>query len=108
MVVNSVILNKFGWTEGQYYSWRSGLSFSDIHLSEIKFHYLDDFFIIYKNDVHYFIIIKNKKKKKEIELLSCEKYKFSSNSELFKIIIKYEAFNADYQRHFKINKILNK
>jgi hypothetical protein len=69
---------------------------------------LNNFFIIHKDGIYYFIIIENKKKKKEIELLSCEKYKFSSNGELFKLIIKHEAFNADYQRHFKINKILNK
>ena len=32
---------------------------------------------------------------------------FSSNYEMFKLIIKFEACNDAYQRHFKINKILN-
>lgn len=35
-------------------------------------------------------------------------FEFNSNEELFKLIIKYEACNEDYQRHFKINKLLNK
>ena len=29
-----------------------------------------------------------------------------TNQELFKLIINYEAFSEDYQRHFRINKIL--
>lgn len=35
-------------------------------------------------------------------------FELSSNEELFKLIIKYEACDEDYQRHFKINKLLNK
>ena len=31
---------------------------------------------------------------------------FSNNQELMKLIIKYDACNEEYQRHFKINKIL--
>jgi hypothetical protein len=37
-----------------------------------------------------------------------ETLEFNSNEELFKMVIKYEACNEDYQRHFKINKLLNK
>jgi CRP-like cAMP-binding protein len=36
----------------------------------------------------------------------CEKFLIKTNLELFKLIIKYEAFSEDYQRHFRINKIL--
>ena len=32
---------------------------------------------------------------------------FSSNYEMFSLIIKHEACNESYQRHFKINKIIN-
>ena len=31
---------------------------------------------------------------------------FSNNQELMKLIMKYDACNDEYQRHFKINKIL--
>lgn len=31
---------------------------------------------------------------------------FTTNEQLFKLIIKYEACNEDYKRHFRINKIL--
>ncbi len=30
----------------------------------------------------------------------------SSNEDLFRLVIKYEACNGEYQRHFKINKLL--
>lgn len=33
-------------------------------------------------------------------------YEVSSNEELFKLVIKYEACNEEYKRHFKINKLL--
>lgn len=32
---------------------------------------------------------------------------FSSNHEMFSLVIKFEACNEVYQRHFKINKIIN-
>lgn len=32
---------------------------------------------------------------------------FSSNQEMFHLIIKHGACSEDYQRHFKINKIIN-
>lgn len=35
------------------------------------------------------------------------KSKLLSNSQLFKLIIKNEACNEDYKRHFKLTKILN-
>ena len=31
---------------------------------------------------------------------------FNSNGELFKLIIENEACNSDYERHFRLNKIL--
>jgi hypothetical protein len=31
---------------------------------------------------------------------------FSNNQELMKLIMKYDACNEEYQRHFKLNKIL--
>lgn len=33
---------------------------------------------------------------------------FNSNESLIKLIVENEACNEDYQRHFKLNKILNK
>lgn len=37
---------------------------------------------------------------------SFEINQFESNESLFKLIIKYEACNEEYKRHFKINKLL--
>lgn len=37
---------------------------------------------------------------------SFEINQFESNESLFKLVIKYEACNEEYKRHFKINKLL--
>jgi CTP synthase (UTP-ammonia lyase) len=35
-----------------------------------------------------------------------DEYKITNNAELFILIIKNNAFNENYRRHFKINKLL--
>lgn len=78
MVINTMLLDKFGWYIGYYYSYSHFCIEMDIKTGE------------------YFFIDDRKPKK----------IKFVNNSELFSLIIKNNAFNTDYQRHFKINKIL--
>jgi hypothetical protein len=56
---------------------------------------------------YFFVIVKDEDiVKKEVELTKCEMFLIKTNQELFKLIIKHEAFSEDYQRHFRINKIL--
>lgn len=43
---------------------------------------------------------------KDIEKPIFESKQFSSNYEMFLLVIEYEACNEIYQRHFKINKVL--
>lgn len=116
--INKYLLNKMGWFT---YSYSIGIGFKEG-------------FNLFEDDdlVRFFIDIKDKKKCFVIkELNDYEKqkskntYKFiiadyndglptmtieelNSNEELFLMIIKYEACNEEYQRHFKINKLLNK
>lgn len=94
MVINTTILDKFGWN----YGYRK-FYFCQWHDEDIipRYSYLDDFCITYNDDGYFFI----KRNGEEIK-----KYKFVNNGELFSLIIKNNAFNQDYQRHFKINKIL--
>lgn len=90
MVINSTILDKFGWNNGSRHR-------HFIENIEVEYSYLEKFGIILQDEEYFFI----KKDVKEVE-----KYKFVNNGELFSLIIKNNAFNTDYQRHFKINKIL--
>ncbi len=90
MVINSTILDKFGWNNGS----RQHHFIENI---EAEYSYLEKFGVILHEEEYFFV----KKNGKEVE-----KYKFINNGELFSLIIKNNAFNQDYQRHFKINKIL--
>lgn len=90
MVINSAILDKFGWNNGSRHR-------HFIENIKAEYNYLEKFGIILHEEEYFFI----KKDVKEVE-----KYKFVNNGELFSLIIKNNAFNPDYQRHFKINKIL--
>jgi len=108
MIINTIILNKFGWSERKFF-WDKPFSVKDVLRENIKYDYLDRFFIIQNPDTmaYFFVIVKDEDiVKKEVELTKCEMFLIKTNSELFKLIIKYEAFSEDYQRHFRINKIL--
>jgi hypothetical protein len=108
MTINTIILNKFGWSERRFF-WDKPFAISDLQHKDIKYDYLDKFFIIQNPDTmaFFFVMVKDKDiVKKEVELTKCEMFLIKTNQELFKLIIKYEAFSEDYQRHFRINKIL--
>ena len=108
MTINTIILNKFGWSERRFF-WDKPFHVKDILRENIKYDYLDKFFIIQNPDTmaYFFVIVKDEDiVKKEVELTKCEMFLIKTNQELFKLIIKHEAFSEDYQRHFRINKIL--
>ena len=112
MNINTIILNKFGWSERRF-SWGKPFAVIDLEHKCIKYDYSDKFFIIQNPDTmaYFFVIVKDediktKGKSKEVELTKCEMFLIKTNQELFKLIIKHEAFSEDYQRHFRINKIL--
>lgn len=118
--INTYLLRKMGWYD---YSYSIGIG------QKIGKNYTlfdsDPFvrFFIDKENIKKCFIIKelspNEKQKTKKsykfivadykdDLPEMKTFEFSSNEELFKLIIKYEACNEDYQRHFKINKLLNK
>lgn len=108
MTINTIILRKFGWTERRFF-WGKPFTITDLQHKDIKYDYLDKFFIIQNPDTmaYFFVIVKDEDiVKKEVELTKCEMFLIKTNQELFKLIIKHEAFSEDYQRHFRINKIL--
>ncbi len=113
MTINTIILNKFGWVEPSFF-WNKPFAIKDLHKKDIKYDFLDKFFIIQNPDTmaYFFVIVKDEDIVKNstgqylVELTKCEMFLIKTNQELFKLIIKYEAFSEDYQRHFRINKIL--
>lgn len=121
--INSHIIQKMGWFE---YSPTRGLYYNRQVSSKKKSYNLFDsdemvrYFIEFKNRNEFFVI---KELTKEEKQNSKNRYKFitvnqtednvlfgieefNSNEELFKLIIDNEACNDDYQRHFRLNKIL--
>lgn len=118
--INKYLLNKMGWFE---YSYSIGLGL-DIGLNYSLFESdeLVRFFIDRKSMKKCFVI---KELSEEEKQKSKNTYKFivvdyhngdpvmevtefNSNEELFTMVIEYEACDDEYQRHFKINKLLNK
>jgi hypothetical protein len=99
--INSMILRKMGWTDHSSFTFNSP-RFDDNEL--VKFY-------IRPKTIYIFIKELSEKEK----LISKNLYKFvvgkksiefNSNIELIKLIIEHEACNEEYQRHFKINKLL--
>jgi hypothetical protein len=99
--INSMILRKMGWTDHSSFTFNSP-KFDDNEL--VKFY-------IRPKTIYIFIKELTEKEK----LISKNLYKFvvgknsvefNSNVELIKLIIEHEACNEEYQRHFKINKLL--
>ena len=96
-----MILRKMGWTNHSSFTFNSP-KFDDNEL--VKFY-------IRPKTIYIFIKELTEKEK----LISKNLYKFvvgensiefNSNVELIKLIIEHEACNEEYQRHFKINKLL--
>jgi hypothetical protein len=97
MVLNSNQLCKFGWNNS-YYDMPYMPAIPKEIRRDISYRYLN-FCIIYRCGNYFFVKI-NKNK--------IDEYKITNNAELFILIIKNNAFNENYRRHFKINKLLKK
>ena len=114
---------KMGWME---YSSTRGLYVNRSTRSNLRSYNLFDdddevrYFIEFEKRNDFFVI---KELTKEEKQKSKNRYKFirvtqteddvkfivdefNSNEELFKLIIENEACNSDYERHFRLNKIL--
>jgi ABC-type tungstate transport system permease subunit len=117
------MIQKMGWIE---YSSVRGLYHNRLISNKKKSYNLFDsdeyvrYFIEFENRNEFFVI---KELTKEEKQSSKNRYKFittnqtnedvsfiikefNSNEELFKLIIESEACNSDYERHFRLNKIL--
>lgn len=100
--INSILLIKMGWSDNS--TWK-------INSPIFEENYLVKFYIRKKSTI--FILIKElSEEEKQISknlykfVVGKNSIEFNSNIELFKLIIENDACNPDYQRHFKINKIL--
>jgi hypothetical protein len=94
MTINTIILYKFGWIEHRFF-WDKPFAITDMQHKDIKYGFLDKFFIIQNPDTmaYFFVIVKDEDiVKKEVELTKCEMFLIKTNQELFKLIIRYEAF----------------
>ena len=121
--INSYMIQKMGWVE---YSSTRGLYYNRWVSNKKKSYTLFDsdddvrYFIEFENRNEFFVI---KELTKEEKQNSKNRYKFitvsqseedisfiikefNSNEELFKLVIDNEACNSDYERHFRLNKIL--
>lgn len=121
--INSYIIQKMGWID---YSPTRGLYKNRWALNKKKSYNLfeDDEYVRYfiefeERDIFYVIkeLTKEEKQKsknrykfvivnKTVDDILFEVEEFNSNTKLLELIIKYEACNEEYQRHFKINKLL--
>lgn len=93
--INSILLIKMGWSDNRTWKIRNDLVKFYIRTSTI------------------FILIKElSEEEKQISknlykfIVGEKSIEFNSNIELLKLIIEHEACNEEYQRHFRINKIL--
>ena len=121
--LNSYMIQKMGWFD---YSSTRGLYHNRWTSNKKKSYTLFDsdeyvkYFIEFENRSDFFVI---KELTKEEKQKSKNRYKFirvtqtdddvkfivdefNSNEELFKLVIENEACNSDYERHFRLNKIL--
>lgn len=122
--INSYILQKMGWTM-YYTSYGLGPNLANLFNDDdlVRFFILDDVkklcYIIKemspdekqktKNSYKFIRFnIPSELKLVDIKKLNLKVDFFNSNESLIKLVIENEACNEDYQRHFKLNKILNK
>jgi len=116
--INTYLLRKMGWYDYSYsigLGQRIGNKYTLFESDPLVRFFID------REDISVCFIIKElspseKQKSKKLYkfiiadynsgLPDMKTFEFNSNEELFKLIIKYEACNDDYQRHFKINKLL--
>jgi hypothetical protein len=125
--LNSYMLQKMGWIE---YSHTRQIYYGHLHNNKYFRSIEDDEYVRYFIELgnrNVFFVIKelteeekqNSKNRykfithnhKEDDLSSILKDdeiigEFNSNGELFKLIIENEACNSNYERHFRLNKIL--
>jgi hypothetical protein len=99
--INSILLIKMGWSDNRTWRLNSPL-FDDNEL--VKFY-------IRKETIYILIKELSEEEKQMSEnlykfVVGKNSIEFNSNIELLKLIIEHEACSPDYQRHFKINKIL--
>jgi hypothetical protein len=116
-MVNEYLLNKMGWRHAQPYTKTTFkydeqvkyfIEFTDKYLSYIikenlpeekqKSNFEYKFIIM---EYHPDIINRFSKPRPKFKIIE-----FTNNSDLLKLIIKYEACCEEYKRHFRINKIL--
>jgi hypothetical protein len=121
--INKYLLNKMGWVD---YSPTRGLYLNRVSKSKKAYNLFQDdplvrFFIEFKDSNEFFIIKeltkeekqKSKKLYKFINVnISDDKpvfnsIEFNSNIELLSLIIEHKACDEIYQRHIKINKLIN-
>lgn len=121
--INNYLLNKMGWVD---YSQTRGLYFNKSYNSKNTYNLFQNdllvrFFIEFENKNNFFVIkeLSKSEKQKSKNLYKFIKVEitedkpifnsneFKSNIELFKLIKNNLACNEEYQRHFKLNKILN-
>lgn len=119
--INNYLLNKMGWLD---YSSTRGLYFNKYSKNTYNFFQNDSlvrYFIEFENKDNFFVIkeLSESEKQKSKNLYKFIKVEitddkpifnseeFNSNIELLKLIKNNFACNEEYQRHFKLNKILN-
>lgn len=125
--LNKYLINKMGWMN---YSSSRGISLNNTILYEddplVRHFFIDNerkiLFVIKElsnnekqnsNKSYKFLIIEYdklslKSNTKIRKKLKFKVYEFDSNSELYKLVIENEACNGEYQRHFRISKLLKK
>jgi hypothetical protein len=110
-----MFINKMGWSEYNNIMWRPPISIKNVLDSENVIYYIQPLksektFLITESKSkqnpikeYKFIIVNNKS---DIDLLNSIQIYIKSNMDLMKLIKDFEACNEQYQRHFKLNKIL--
>ena len=104
--INSMLLIKMGWSETNRrfdpLKIKSSIIFDDNETVKFYIKTMDIFIFIKELTEKEKLISKNLYK----FIVGEKSLEFNSNIELIKLIIKHEACNEEYRRHFKINKLL--
>lgn len=119
--INKYLLNKMGWVD---YSSTRGLYWNRVTRSKKTYNLFQDdplvrFFIEFKESNRLFVIKELSKEEKQksknlykfivVDIndeIKFDSFEFNSNLKMLSLIYEYEACNEDYQRQFKINKLL--
>ena len=99
--INSMILTKMGWSDHSSPTFNSP-KFDDNDL--VRFYIRPGTIYIFIKELS--SEEKQKSKKSYKFVIGKREIQFNSNMELLRLIIKNEACNEEYKRHFKLNKIL--